>query len=244
MAPPEAGLLRRTEATSPELALVDPELALSGRQRLPEPSDTLGRLELDLNRRRLTALATEYAVATAVGSAVPANARLPGDPLRKRRRSRLLAVGGMAAALATALLVGVNVDLRGTPAGADSTAQEQVATPTSEKPATRRPKTASTPRPVTHAPRQRPAPVRTSAARTFSWAPVSGATAYRVEFFRGDARIYSAATTEPQLTLPPSWSFEGRKERLVPGAYRWYVWPVVGGLRQSRASVQAALTIP
>ena len=82
-----------------------------------------------------------------------------------------------------------------------------------------------------------------TAPRRFAWAPVAGATGYHVEFFRESTRIQSVDTTRPEYALPVTWVHGGRRHRLEPGAYRWYVWPIVSGLRQSRATVQADLLV-
>lgn len=234
---------RSSDTTSPELALVDPLLGQRVRERLPEPSDTLARIDLDLTRRRLTALA-ENAVA-------PREQHVPKRwSSRTPPPSRLLVASGLVAAgLVAVLLVGVNVDVRGTPAGADSTSAAPLPAQASTQVPTTQPRRAvqNPPKPSFVPTRAKPHPaIRTQppAARRFAWAPVPGATGYRVEFFRGDKRVFSTATTEAQLTLSGSWSFSGRTQRLVPGTYHWYVWPIVGGLRQSKATVQASLAVP
>jgi len=81
-------------------------------------------------------------------------------------------------------------------------------------------------------------------ARRFAWAPTHGATAYHVEFFRGPARVFVAETTSPFLTVPAKWTVRGSKRSLTSGTYRWYVWPIVEGQRQSQAVVQATVSVP
>jgi hypothetical protein len=240
----DAAVARGTETTSPELVLVDSVLAPRARERLPEPGDTLARVESDLTRRRLARLA-ENAGATEDATRKPMRPRMH-RAFGARWPSKLVAVGAIAAALATALLIGVNVDLRGIPAGADSTVQDRAVTEDSTEQIESQPPS-SGPNQLTTSPPSRPPPAagsRASGPRRFAWAPVSGASGYRVEFFREDARIYSAVRAEPQFKLPSSWSFEGRRQRLSPGTYRWYVWPVLAGLRQSEATVQAELVVP
>jgi hypothetical protein len=60
------------------------------------------------------------------------------------------------------------------------------------------------------------------------WAKVAGATYYNVQLFRGTRKVFSAWPTRSRLRIPPSWRFGGRRERLIPGTYRWYVWPGFG----------------
>ena len=88
------------------------------------------------------------------------------------------------------------------------------------------------------------APRTTPTARSFAWAPTPNASGYRVEFFRGATRIYAKDTASPGLTVPASWTYEGVAQSLRPGLYRWYVWPVIAGRRESRAAVQTTVSIP
>jgi hypothetical protein len=57
-----------------------------------------------------------------------------------------------------------------------------------------------------------------------AWAPVENATYYNVQVWRG-GRIFSAWPSRPSLRLKRSWTYKGRRYRLTPGRYRWYVWP-------------------
>lgn len=84
-----------------------------------------------------------------------------------------------------------------------------------------------------------PARAAAQAPRTFVWPEAKGAAGYEVKVFRGDALIFRARTAEPRYVLP-------EKQRLMPGVYRWYVWPVAsgGGEPASPAIVQARLVIP
>jgi hypothetical protein len=73
----------------------------------------------------------------------------------------------------------------------------------------------------------------------FVWAPVAGASYYNVQVFRGARKVFSAWPTTTRLRMPASWRFGGRRERLTPGTYRWYVWPGFGP--RARARYGAAL---
>jgi hypothetical protein len=82
--------------------------------------------------------------------------------------------------------------------------------------------------------------------RTFGWAPVAGAAAYEVEFFRAGRRIFAAKTIQPRLTLSARWTYRGRKFRLGPGVYQWDVWPIYNsatGSRRGKPIVQSRLTV-
>jgi len=80
-------------------------------------------------------------------------------------------------------------------------------------------------------------------ARRFAWAPAAGASAYHIELFRGSVLAFSANTTRPELTVPAHWKDVRGDRSLVPGEYRWYVWPVVSGTRSSTAIVRATLVV-
>jgi len=59
------------------------------------------------------------------------------------------------------------------------------------------------------------------------WKAHRGATYYNVQVWRG-RRIFSAWPSHRSLKLPREWTYRGRRYRLTPGRYRWYVWPGLG----------------
>jgi hypothetical protein len=65
------------------------------------------------------------------------------------------------------------------------------------------------------------------------WTPVRGATYYNVVLVRG-RRVFSAWPLRPRLKLPGAWTYHGRRYKLRPGTYRWYVWPGRGRLADAR----------
>lgn len=71
----------------------------------------------------------------------------------------------------------------------------------------------------------RPAPP-VPVARIFSWPPAPGAAAYRFSLLRGGTLVLSARTRAPRFALPERWSFQGRGYLLVRGAYVWTVRPL------------------
>ena len=124
------------------------------------------------------------------------------------------------------------------------------------------PPTRSTAAPVRHTPIQHTAarqtvestpravrrqPVRPPTARivrTLAWAPVSGAGSYEIQLFRGSRRVFLTRKRETRLVVGPSWRYAGETFRLVPGTYRWYVWPVAAsGARRKEPLVQALVQI-
>ncbi len=66
-----------------------------------------------------------------------------------------------------------------------------------------------------------------SAPPLLSWTPVPGASYYNVQLYhRG--KLLSRWPTHATLQLRQRWRFDGRRYRLTPGRYRWFVWPGFG----------------
>jgi hypothetical protein len=63
-----------------------------------------------------------------------------------------------------------------------------------------------------------------AAPPTLVWTPVARAAYYNVQLVRG-RKIFSAWPSRPSFRLPRTWTYKGRRYRLRPGSYRWYVWP-------------------
>ena len=56
------------------------------------------------------------------------------------------------------------------------------------------------------------------------WTPVKKASYYNVQLVRGK-KVLSVWPTRPGFRLRRTWVYNGRRYRLSPGVYRWYVWP-------------------
>jgi hypothetical protein len=70
-----------------------------------------------------------------------------------------------------------------------------------------------------------PAPgERVSRPPLLVWEKVSGASYYNVILVRG-RRVFSAWPVRAQLRLPRAWTYHGRRYKLRPGTYSWFVWP-------------------
>ena len=70
---------------------------------------------------------------------------------------------------------------------------------------------------------------------TLSWTAAPGATYYNVQLFRGDpTKLLSLWPGQASLRLRPMWRFGGRRYRLKPGRYTWYVWPGFGKRKGAR----------
>jgi hypothetical protein len=80
-----------------------------------------------------------------------------------------------------------------------------------------------------------PAPgERVSAPPRLTWTRVKRARYYNVQLVLRGRRVFSAWPTARSLQLPRTWVEDGRRHRLRPGLYRWYVWPGFGPLAASR----------
>ena len=64
-------------------------------------------------------------------------------------------------------------------------------------------------------------------APTLAWTQVAKASYYNVLLVRG-RKVFSAWPARTSLRLPRTWTYKGRRYKLRPGLYRWYVWPGYG----------------
>lgn len=62
----------------------------------------------------------------------------------------------------------------------------------------------------------------------FGWVSVPKATYYRVRFFRDRRKVFEALPVQSRIVLPGKWRFNGRRYRLDAGRYRWVVEPGFG----------------
>jgi hypothetical protein len=60
------------------------------------------------------------------------------------------------------------------------------------------------------------------------WRSVRGARYYNVQLYRGTRKVLSAWPVRARLRLHRRWRYRGADRRLVPGVYRWFVWPGFG----------------
>jgi hypothetical protein len=186
---------------SPELALVDPELAPRARALLPE-----------------------FPGIRFAARAKPA----PHAPLRRaagvfdRRDPRMLA--GVAVVIALALaVVGAAVLAGG--------GHRQPTTSAASAPRVTTPPPVRQPSPKAKPTPSRAPATAGGAAITpprFVWPVVPRVSGYRVALFRGGAQVFEQDVTVPALALSQSWTYQGRFHRLQRGAYRWIVWPLFG----------------
>jgi hypothetical protein len=79
-----------------------------------------------------------------------------------------------------------------------------------------------------------PAPgKRVSRPPLLVWEKVRRASYYNVILVRG-RKIFSAWPVRARLRLPRTWTYRGRRYKLRPGTYSWYVWPGRGLLSAGR----------
>jgi hypothetical protein len=60
------------------------------------------------------------------------------------------------------------------------------------------------------------------------WTPVRRATYYNVQLFRDGRKILSAWPEKARYRLKKRWTYRGKRRHLVPGKYRWLVFPAYG----------------
>jgi hypothetical protein len=65
------------------------------------------------------------------------------------------------------------------------------------------------------------------------WTAKRGASYYNVILVRG-RRVFSAWPVQARLKLPRAWKYRGRRYKLRPGTYSWFVWPGHGPLSAGR----------
>ena len=60
------------------------------------------------------------------------------------------------------------------------------------------------------------------------WQAVAGAKFYNVQLLRNGVKVLSSWPRTAKLRLGRTWKYGGKRQRLVPGSYRWYVWGARG----------------
>ncbi|MCP9484669.1 MAG: hypothetical protein MSC30_02315 [Gaiellaceae bacterium MAG52_C11] len=66
------------------------------------------------------------------------------------------------------------------------------------------------------------------------WEPARGARYYNVQLYRKGVKILSFWPRVSKARLARTWSFAGKSHLLVPGLYRWFVFPAHGTPEQPR----------
>jgi hypothetical protein len=85
-----------------------------------------------------------------------------------------------------------------------------------------------------------------SAPLLLRWKAKPHASYYNVQVYRAGRKVLSTWPSGTSLFLSRSWRFDGRRFRLKPGRYHWYVWPGYGSRaadRYGRRIVSATFTV-
>jgi hypothetical protein len=237
---------------TPELALVDPELAQRARERLPHAAESAHAAEEGLEPGPVVdRIPPAELVAAKPVQAEPIPTDVAGLPARRRLRriSRVvvasIAVVG-AVGLGFALPPLLLEDRTGSPS---ASAPRVLPTTVGAADAEPAPTTSAAVPPAAMATEEEassPDAASARGARNFGWVPVERASHYHVAFFRGKQKIFEAWPRRPPLVVQPRWTFKGRRFSLSPGQYRWVVRPGFGPRRAARygePAVDASLVI-
>ena len=89
---------------------------------------------------------------------------------------------------------------------------------------------------------------RVTAPPLLRWVKVRKASFYNVQLFRNGRKILSKWPVKTQLRLRRKWVWNGRRRTLVPGTYRWFVWPAYkrksGGIRYGQSLGHSDFVVP
>jgi hypothetical protein len=78
-----------------------------------------------------------------------------------------------------------------------------------------------------------PPAARVTSPPTLVWTPVKRASYYNLQLVRG-RKVLSVWPLRTTFRLRRTWTYKGRRYRLRPGLYRWYVWPGFGRISAAR----------
>jgi hypothetical protein len=209
-----------SEPVSPELVLIDPELARRERARLRAPAP-------------VRASSAEVGRPTPLRAApAPAHRPSPRAAPTRRRHYRIVV---WATALALGVLGLQYVLQHDSPQPILGDAPVRTAARTANQPPSAAPPTG---------PPRQSIGLGATTVRTLAWAPVPGATRYELQLYRGSKRVLIERTRSTRFTLPERWRHAGRVVRLEPGRYRWNVWALSsGGKLDPKPVVQAQILI-
>lgn len=196
------------EPLTPELVLVDPDLARRAREQLPEREPERRRVAVE---QKPAAQPPLFGFVQPTPSAHAVDLQLRRRKRRRRNRVLVLLILGIATAAAILRVEPLRHFFW----------ESREATVVPSRGTTK--------------PNRRPAnPPAAQSARAFAWVSVPNATYYLVQFYRGRDEIFRARPSAPRLLVPAQWAFKGRRYSLTPGRYRWSVRPGFGRPSQAR----------
>ncbi len=201
---------------SPELALVDPELARAARALLPDPPSLPAR-SAPVSR----ALEAVEQPAEERSAEIASPSGVPAQKFVLRHFAAGVVAGLLIAALAAEAYLWLGSVRPESPVGPESSAPG-LSVPNG-------PTAGGAP----------PAASPPSTATVLGWPPAPGAAAYDVTLWRDGNRVFERVVWDTRLPLPLHWQYAGRQRRLEPGAYRWVVRP----LRRSGARLRSGAPI-
>ena len=237
------------DVVSPELALVDPELAARVRPVLPNagvversfaigfefvPEELLPDDAVTNRRRNVLPLfiVAGVLVASIVGAGV---LRASSSPTTNGSRS----ASGTAAPMAASAQAGSPASEAASPEGAVTTAAAILVARVAGSAAEPEPRAldaSSVTRTPSLSTGDAVAPVVAPRSTSLVWDALGDASSYDIELVRDGSRIFSASSRSPQVNVPRSWMHDGERFAVQPEDVV-YIWPVVDGRRGSRPLV-------
>lgn len=233
------------EPLSPELVLVDPQLAVLARSRLADhPVDERSQPTEQSDVPAPAASSAPAGLPTAWLPAVWLEQTVDEPPQRSRRA--LAPLRRVVEAVVVVVVVGLSFGLMllvprllDDTGGPVRSVRDLLAAPEERVSPTRAPGGTNTEQAESSGLPERPAPTgpapeQSPARPVFVWVPAARASHYRVEFFRRGAKVFEAFPTSPRIALPARWVYRGRRFQLAPGRYSWRVRPGYGSRREKR----------
>jgi hypothetical protein len=226
--PERANVVRLVEflgPISPELVLVDPELAPRARAILPElPWNWQPQL-----RDGDAPIALPVAVS-------PVAKRFPW-----RRAVVVAALGAV-----TVVFFGLGWLAAISAGGGEAVVAPRPPAITGPAASTPTASPTATVAPARPKPKSPAGPAGPAAAPRFVWPVAKDAAGYRVAIFRRGVRIFERDVVKAALQVPSTWTYRGRFQSLTSGAYRWVVWPLLrkgGVVRTGPPLVSASYSV-